>query len=47
MSFDSLGLSDNILKGIIEMGYENPTPIQLRGIPLILDGKDVIGSAQT
>ena len=47
MSFDSLGLSDNILKGINEMGYEDPTPIQLRGIPLILDGKDVIGSAQS
>ena len=29
------------------MGYEDPTPIQLRGIPLILEGRDVIGSAQT
>ena len=47
MSFNSLGLSDTVLKGIQEMGYADPTPIQLQGIPLILDGKDVIGSAQT
>lgn len=47
MSFSSLGLSDNILKGIRAMGYEDPTPIQLRGIPLILEGRDLIGSAQT
>ena len=47
MSFDSLGLSETVLKGIREMGYEDPTPIQLHGIPLILSGKDVIGSAQT
>ena len=47
MSFNSLGLSDTVLKGIRAMGYEDPTPIQLRGIPLILEGRDVIGSAQT
>ena len=47
MSFSSLGLSDNILKGIRAMGYEDPTPIQLRGIPLFLEGRDLIGSAQT
>ena len=42
MSFNSLGLSDTVLKGIRAMGYEDPTPIQLRGIPLILEGRDVI-----
>ena len=47
MSFNSLGLSDTVLKGIRAMGYEDPTPIQLRGIPLILEGRDLIGSAQT
>ena len=47
MSFNSLGLSDTVLKGIRAMGYEDPTPIQLRGIPLFLEGRDLIGSAQT
>ena len=42
MSFSSLGLSDNILKGIRAMGYEDPTPIQLRGIPLFLEGLSLI-----
>lgn len=36
-----------MLQGVRAMGYTEPTPIQLRTIPLILEGKDVIGSAQT
>jgi ATP-dependent RNA helicase RhlE len=36
-----------MLQGVRAMGYIEPTPIQLRAIPLILDGRDVIGSAQT
>jgi ATP-dependent RNA helicase RhlE len=47
MSFSALGLSENIIKGVKAMGYVEPTPIQLRAIPLVLSGKDVIGSAQT
>src|ERR1700677_4257243 len=47
MSFTALGLSDKILEGVKAMGYIEPTPIQLRSIPLVLSGHDVIGSAQT
>src|SRR5580658_3650077 len=47
MSFSALGLSEKILEGVKAMGYVEPTPIQLRAIPLILAGQDVIGSAQT
>jgi len=47
MSFTELGLSENILQGVKAMGYIDPTPIQLRAIPLVLAGRDVIGSAQT
>lgn len=47
MTFDSLGLSDNLLKAIKECGYENPTPIQEQAIPQILMARDVVGLAQT
>ena len=47
MGFNALGLTHPVLEGVKAMGYIQPTPIQLRAIPLILDGKDVIGSAQT
>ena len=47
MAFSKLGLSEKILEGVKAMGYSDPTPIQLRAIPLVLSGKDVIGSAQT
>ena len=47
MSFSTLGLSEKMLEGVKAMGYVDPTPIQLRAIPLVLAGKDVIGSAQT
>ncbi|MEY2466708.1 MAG: ATP-dependent helicase RhlE, partial [Verrucomicrobiota bacterium] len=47
MPFAKLGLSAPMLEGVKAMGYIDPTPIQLRAIPLILEGKDVIGSAQT
>jgi ATP-dependent RNA helicase RhlE len=47
MPFSKLGLSDALLEGVKAMGYVEPTPIQLRAIPLILAGQDVIGSAQT
>ena len=47
MAFTKLGLSAAALQGVKAMGYVEPTPIQLRAIPLILAGQDVIGSAQT
>lgn len=47
MSFKSLGLSDALLKAISEIGYDTPTPIQEKAIPQILQGKDVLASAQT
>ena len=47
MSFDNLGLHPNILKGIKEIGFEKPTPIQEQAIPKIIEGRDVIASAQT
>jgi ATP-dependent RNA helicase RhlE len=47
MAFSALGLSHGVLQGVKAMGYVEPTPIQLRVIPLILEGRDVIGSAQT
>jgi ATP-dependent RNA helicase RhlE len=47
MPFSKLGLAPAILEGVKAMGYVDPTPIQLRAIPLVLSGKDVIGSAQT
>src|ERR1044072_1576409 len=47
MPFSKLGLSRPVLEGVKAMGYVDPTPIQLRAIPLIMEGQDVIGSAQT
>jgi ATP-dependent RNA helicase RhlE len=47
MPFTKLGLSSAVLEGVKAMGYVDPTPIQQRAIPLIIEGRDVIGSAQT
>ncbi|MGV8814358.1 MAG: DEAD/DEAH box helicase [Gelidibacter sp.] len=47
MSFNSLGLSDALLKAISKQGYTTPSPIQQKAIPLVLEGKDVLASAQT
>ena len=47
MSFKSIGLSDALLKAVNKQGYTTPTPIQQKAIPLILEGKDVLASAQT
>ncbi|MBN9669170.1 DEAD/DEAH box helicase [Roseibium aggregatum] len=45
--FQSLGLSDGLLSAISENGYDTPTPIQKQSIPLILQGRDLMGLAQT
>ena len=47
MSFESLGLAPELLKAVAERGYTEPTPIQMEAIPVGLEGRDLIGSAQT
>lgn len=47
MKFSELGLSESLLKAIKRSGYEEATPIQEQTIPMVLEGKDVIGQAQT
>ena len=47
MSFENLGLSAEILRSLQKQGYNTPTPIQKQAIPAIIDGKDVLGAAQT
>jgi len=46
-SFSDLGLSEEILQAVRDVGYEVPSPIQEQAIPPLLEGKDVIGQAQT
>ena len=45
--FEQLGLTPELLKGIAELGYETPSPIQLKTIPVLLAGRDIVGQAQT
>ena len=47
MSFETLGLSAELLRAIREQGYTEPTPVQSKAIPIILAGKDVLAGAQT
>ncbi len=47
LTFHDLGLSDKLLDAIASIGYETPTPIQEKSIPVVLMGRDVLGSAQT
>lgn len=47
MKFADLGLSDELLKSVLEAGYDTPTPIQAQAIPSVLMMKDLIGIAQT
>lgn len=46
-AFDQLALSQPILTALVAVGYEKPSPIQARTIPLLLEGKDMVGQAQT
>jgi ATP-dependent RNA helicase RhlE len=47
MTFKELGIAEPILKALTLEGYENPTPIQEKSIPILLKGKDLLGVAQT
>jgi len=46
-TFADLGLSEEVLRAVAEMGYRHPTPIQEQAIPIVLMGRDVLGAAQT
>ncbi|SHH25332.1 DEAD/DEAH box helicase [Tepidibacter thalassicus] len=46
-TFEELNLSEEIKKAIADMGFEQPSPIQAKAIPYILQGRDIIGQAQT
>jgi ATP-dependent RNA helicase RhlE len=47
MSFKSLGLKAELIRAVSENGYNTPTPIQQQAIPLVLEGRDIMGAAQT
>ncbi|CAH2895406.1 MAG: ATP-dependent RNA helicase RhlE (EC [uncultured Paraburkholderia sp.] len=47
MSFDSLGLSEPLVRAVHELGYTTPTPIQTQAIPAVLNGGDLLAGAQT
>ena len=47
MDFAQLGLGDDLLKAIADVGYTTPTPIQEKAIPIVLMARDLIGLAQT
>ncbi|MCB1488012.1 MAG: DEAD/DEAH box helicase, partial [Bauldia sp.] len=47
MSFDALGLAEPITRALSEARYTNPTPIQAQAIPIAMEGRDLIGIAQT
>jgi ATP-dependent RNA helicase DeaD len=47
LTFDDLSLSANVMKAVKKVGYETPSPIQAEIIPHVLEGRDVIGQAQT
>jgi ATP-dependent RNA helicase RhlE len=47
MNFDTFNLHPSIMAGVRALGYATPTPIQIKSIPPILDGRDIIGLAQT
>lgn len=47
MSFSHLGLSNEIIRAVTELGYTKPTPIQMQAIPSVLSGRDLLAGAQT
>jgi ATP-dependent RNA helicase DeaD len=46
-NFADLGLNESLLKSISDVGFEEPTPVQTEAIPILLEGRDLIGQAQT
>ncbi len=47
MEFSDFGLTTEVMDGVQSLGFKNPTPIQQQAIPVILEGRDLIGNAQT
>jgi ATP-dependent RNA helicase RhlE len=47
MSFDELGLAPDLVRAVADRGYSDPSPIQEKAIPLVLDGRDLLAAAQT
>jgi len=47
MMFDDLGLSAELLRAVSDQGYSQPTPIQSKAIPVVLEGRDILAGAQT
>ena len=47
LKFTDLGLPDALLRALSDVGYESPSPIQAATIPPLLEGRDMIGQAQT
>lgn len=47
MKFEELNLESSIIKAVQEMGFEETSPIQAKAIPIVLEGKDIVGQAQT
>jgi len=47
LTFESLGLSADLLQTVREEGYTEPTPVQAQAIPFVLAGRDVLAAAQT
>ena len=47
LKFNELSINEKIIRAVTEMGFEEATPIQSRAIPVVLEGKDIIGQAQT
>jgi ATP-dependent RNA helicase DeaD len=47
LTFRDLALSDLVLRAVVDVGYESPSPIQAQTIPLLLQGSDLLGQAQT
>ena len=47
MTFSDIGLSEDLLRAVVDAGYEEPTPIQAQAIPQVLMGRDILGCAQT
>lgn len=46
-TFEEFGLNDELMKAIGDVGYETPSPIQLKTIPILIEGRDIVGQAQT
>ena len=46
-TFNDLGLSEKALSAVVDLGYSEPTPVQEKAIPVVLEGRDLIAAAKT